>query len=123
MPKLRMFKENRKGSMLSPNSDIPCLYLPAELPCRPRADSQIRSGPAQCGLGMRSIRAIWYGLTKSCISISKLNSMGHVQLCHLSFHFNFFATVCNVKLKIYTCNCHFLQALTPPQVMIINMKK
>uniref|UniRef100_A0AAX7T3T2 RRM domain-containing protein n=1 Tax=Astatotilapia calliptera TaxID=8154 RepID=A0AAX7T3T2_ASTCA len=24
-----------EGSMLSPNSDIPCLYLPAELPCRP----------------------------------------------------------------------------------------
>ncbi|KAM7368647.1 hypothetical protein PAMP_012963 [Pampus punctatissimus] len=66
--------------------------------------------------------AIWYGLTTSCISISKLNNMGHVQLCHLSFHFNLFATVCNVKLKIYTCNCHFLQALTPPQVMIINMK-
>lgn len=51
----KVVQGNRKRRMLSPNSDIPCLYLPAELPCRPRADSQKLSGPAQCGPGMRSM--------------------------------------------------------------------
>lgn len=68
--------------------------------------------------------AIWYGLTTSCISISKLKQYGTRPA--LSSFFPFLISLqlfCNVKRKLYTCNCHFLQALTPPQVMIYKYEK
>lgn len=70
-----------------------------------------------------SIAAIWYGLTTSCIRISNLNNKGHVQLCHLSIFLFATAMYCKKKkekkkLKSTHVIVIFLQALTPPQVMI-----
>lgn len=107
-------RKQKRKSVLCPNSDIPCLYLPAELPCRPMSwlPDTLRARSMRTGYEKHTLSnaAIWYGLTTSCIRISNLNNKGHVQLCHLSCHFFLFATAMYCKkrkVKIYTCNCHF----------------